>query len=65
MVKNLPVGRLEMQVDTIKELVEQIRERRKALGISQVELAILCNLSQNGISKFESNAGEREHSRHE
>jgi transcriptional regulator with XRE-family HTH domain len=49
-----------MQVQTIKDLVEQIKKRRKDLGISQVELAQLCNLSVNGISKFESNAGERE-----
>ena len=32
----------------------------KSLGISQSELAQLCNLSVNGISKFESNAGDRE-----
>ena len=49
-----------MQVQNIKELVEQIKKRRKTLGISQAELAQLCNLSINGISKFESNAGERE-----
>jgi len=49
-----------MQVKSIKELVEKIKERRKELGISQVELAQLCNLSENGISKLESNAGERE-----
>lgn len=49
-----------MQVQDIKDLVEQITKRRKELGISQVELAQLCDLSVNGISKFESNAGERE-----
>ena len=49
-----------MQVRNIKELVEQITLRRKELGISQAELAQLCDLSVNGISKFESNAGERE-----
>lgn len=49
-----------MQVNSIKDLVEQLIERRKSLGISQSELAQLCNLSVNGISKFESNAGERE-----
>ena len=49
-----------MQVRSIKELVEQIKQRRKDLGISQAELAQLCDLSVNGISKFESNAGERE-----
>ena len=49
-----------MEVKSIKELVEQIKERRRELGISQVELAQLCDLSENGISKFESNAGGRE-----
>lgn len=49
-----------MQVENIKELVEEIKKRRKELGISQVQLAQLCDLSVNGISKFESNAGERE-----
>lgn len=49
-----------MQVNSIKDLVEKLIERRKSLGISQAEVAQLCNLSVNGISKFESNAGERE-----
>ena len=49
-----------MQAHNIKELVEQIKKRRKELGMSQTELAQLCDLSVNGISKFESNAGERE-----
>lgn len=49
-----------MQVNSIKDLVEKLIERRKSIGISQSELAQLCNLSVNGISKFESNAGERE-----
>lgn len=49
-----------MQVNSIKELVEKLTERRKSLGVSQSELAQLCNLSVNGISKFESNAGDRE-----
>ena len=45
---------------SVEELVELIVNRRKELGISQSELAKLCDLSVNGISKFESNAGERE-----
>lgn len=49
-----------MQVHNIKDVVEQIKKRRKHLGVSQTELAQLCDLSVNGISKFESNAGERE-----
>lgn len=49
-----------MQINSIKDLVEKLAERRKSLGISQAELAQLCDLSVNGISKFESNGGERE-----
>lgn len=49
-----------MYAKSIKDLVEQIKKRRKELDISQAQLAQLCNLSINGISKFESNAGERE-----
>lgn len=49
-----------MKITNIKDLVEKLAERRKSLGISQAELAQLCDLSVNGISKFESNAGERE-----
>ena len=49
-----------MHIQNIQSLVESVKKRRKELGISQVELAQLCNLSVNGISKFESNAGERE-----
>ena len=49
-----------MSFENIKELVTQIKMRRKELGISQAQLAQLCDLSVNGISKFESNAGERE-----
>ena len=49
-----------MYIKSVKELVLQIKDRRKELGISQLELAQLCNLSVNGISKLESNAGERE-----
>ena len=49
-----------MRINNTKELVEKLSERRKSLGISQPELAQLCNLSVNGISKLESSAGERE-----
>lgn len=43
-----------------KELVQFLKKRREELGLSQAELAKLCNLSLNGISKLESNGGERE-----
>lgn len=49
-----------MKIQNVKDLVEQIKKRRKELGLSQLEIAQLCDLSVNGISKFESNAGERE-----
>lgn len=49
-----------MKIENVKDLIEKIKYRRKELGLSQLEVAQLCNLSVNGISKFESNAGERE-----
>ncbi len=51
---------MKKSFNSIEELVTLITERRKELGISQTELAKLCDLSVNGISKFESNAGDRE-----
>ena len=43
-----------------KDLVSFLKRRREELGMSQAELAKLCNLSVNGISKLESSEGERE-----
>lgn len=51
---------MNRSVESIEELVKLLAERRKELGISQSELAQLSDLSVNGISKFESNKGERE-----
>jgi len=51
---------MEKTIESIEELVTQLAHRRKELGISQAELANLSDLSVNGISKFESNKGERE-----
>ena len=51
---------MNQAIKSTKQLVEVLAKRRKELGVSQSELAKLCNLSVNGISKFESNAGERE-----
>lgn len=48
------------QIKNTDDLVKLLIKRRKELGISQAELATLCDLSINGISKFESNIGERE-----
>ena len=47
-------------VETIEELVHLLAERRRELGLSQSDLAQLSDLSVNGISKLESNKGERE-----
>lgn len=47
-------------IHNIEGLVTLLVERRKKLGISQADLAKLSDLSINGISKFESNHGERE-----
>ncbi|MFT6632385.1 MAG: transcriptional regulator with XRE-family HTH domain [Bacteriovoracaceae bacterium] len=59
-VLNYPLREIEMKIENVKDLIEKIKYRRKELGLSQLEVAQLCNLSVNGISKFESNAGERE-----
>ena len=42
-----------MSALTPKELGGLIKKRRKSLNLSQTELAKLCNLSLNGISKIE------------
>lgn len=47
-------------IHNIEQLVKRLVQRRKELGLSQSDVAKLCDLSVNGISKFESNAGERE-----
>lgn len=47
-------------IENTAHLVQVLIERRKALGISQAELAQLCDLSVNGISKLESGGGARE-----
>ena len=51
---------MKKEFSTTEELVKSLVKRRKELGISQAELAQLSNLSVNGISKLESNKGERE-----
>lgn len=48
-------------IKSTKDLSQYLKKRREELGISQSELARLCNLSLNGISKLESNKdGSRE-----
>lgn len=38
---------------TIEEFVNLIRQRRKALNLSQSELAGLCGLTKEGLSRIE------------
>jgi len=51
---------MRLPILTIEDLINGLVARRKELGLSQAEVAKLCNLSINGISKFESNPGDRE-----
>lgn len=46
------------KIESTKDLSKLLRKRREELGISQMELAKLCNLSHNGISKLEKSEGE-------
>ncbi len=41
------------KIENTKDLAKLLKNRREELGISQKELAKLCNLSHNGISKLE------------
>ena len=48
-------------IENTHHLVELLKKRREELGLSQGELAQLCDLSLNGISKLENmKEGERE-----
>lgn len=40
-------------IETSKDVAKVLKSRRKELGISQKELAQLCDLSHNGISRIE------------
>lgn len=42
-----------MSKTELQRMGTQIKQRRKALGLTQTELAMLCNLSINGISNIE------------
>jgi ribosome-binding protein aMBF1 (putative translation factor) len=42
-------------IETSKDVAEVLKNRRKELGISQKDLAQLCDLSHNGISRIEVN----------
>jgi ribosome-binding protein aMBF1 (putative translation factor) len=45
-------------IEKSNDVVKLIKQRREVLGISQKELAQLCDLSHNGISKMESSESE-------
>lgn len=51
---------MKVTITSQAELARAIAARRKELGVTQQQLANLCNLSVNGISKFESSEGQRE-----
>ena len=42
-----------MSTTELQRIGRQIQQRRKALGLTQTELAMLCDLSTNGISNIE------------
>ena len=43
----------QLKISSISQLGLLLKQRRKELGVTQKELAMLCNLSHNGISKIE------------
>ena len=43
----------ENKIKSLKQLGEQLKARRKQLGITQKELAEFCNLSHTGIGHIE------------
>jgi transcriptional regulator with XRE-family HTH domain len=49
---------MRQAIDNPKAMARIIKKRREELGISQKDLASLCNLSHNGISKMETNESE-------
>lgn len=51
---------MRVRITSAADIARAIASRRKELGVTQEQLANLCNLSINGISKFESSGGERE-----
>ena len=49
---------MKQVIEKSNDVAKLIKQRREELGISQKELAQLCDLSHNGISKMESNESE-------
>lgn len=44
---------LREEIRTKEDIAKAIKKRRKELGVTQKDLASLCNLSHNGISRIE------------
>lgn len=45
-------------IDHSRDIAQLVKKRREELGLTQIELAKLCDLSHNGISKMETNGSE-------
>lgn len=44
---------MKVKIKDELSLAKALKERRKELGVTQKDLAKLCNLSHNGISRIE------------
>lgn len=44
---------MKVKIKDEVSLAKALKERRKELGVTQKDLAKLCNLSHNGISRIE------------
>lgn len=49
---------MKQVIENPKDIATLVKQRREELGISQLELAKLCDLSHNGISKMETHGTE-------
>ena len=55
-IKNVaPNGENEIaEIEALSQIISTIIERRNALGISQRELAAVCNMPQSSVARIES-----------
>jgi ribosome-binding protein aMBF1 (putative translation factor) len=55
-IKNTsPDGKAEIdEIEALSKIISSIIERRNSLGISQRELAKLCNMPQSSVARIES-----------
>ncbi len=44
---------MKVKIEDEVNLAKALKDRRKELGVTQKDLAKLCNLSHNGISRIE------------